>query len=818
MSRRLQRNKEDIFKSQSLLYSLLSRPEVCTDSHKPKKGSVKFKSRSEGAIINSRLSESDYDNYDDDDDGGGAYKSSFIMKYKRENSDEDDDNDSKHGYDDDKKVVFDSNYDSDTRENGFVKKSTKFRAVKSEQTKESIYKELQWLRGAHKSSGSLYDDPVMVLSCSFQDENHVDCRLNRQLVVPFSLDLHEDEEEDEEAAEEEEEEEEKEEKEEEVENGVAGGCGGKKKGRKDGEEYLPDSVAEGDEEEEEEEEEEVDEGGFKDTDLKSGKGEGKGREWSRHRKSVKGPRGRPKKKRGRPPKSSVICKDEEEEDEGDKEGDDDDREVVVRENYEDDDSDYYRRLSDEDCHTTKPIEATKKVATSVAAVGGGGGVAGKTKGGRGKKAVEVVADDAVKRELAEKKRRGRKRKAERNSGVVNNDDEGKLDVPKKRKYTKRAGRKNNLDKKIKTKKVVKDKQKVIDSDIKPSPSLSPLPTASSSSSSPSLHKVFSETNIDDVITDVKGATKRRKRLVTFDSDDNDVALRDVRNDLSSGADDNDDEGVNGFKQVRPDIKDVLNSTADSKGIDKESNTNVKNITCTNNISNSNNNNISDMLFSSDSEREGDSLVEDLLARHKNKRSSKPSKNKSSTSILLHDLELSDSDDDEVGRRGKNGEIKGAKKNGVVEKEEKVMTNEGVAVVKEEEKKKEEESSRTLIYPPVTKVASLLSNGCLLPEVGKVSSSDEEEEEYDDLYARKSSNSSVERVKSNSKETGVRKQDLLGVKAKHMLLHELPAKEFIVSSHLKSIVRDFFSSFSDSDKSPFRFSFNGFQIPQGKIEC
>lgn len=87
-----------------------------------------------------------------------------------------------------------------------------------------------------------------------------------------------------------------------------------------------------------------------------------------------------------------------------------------------------------------------------------------------------------------------------------------------------------------------------------------------------------------------------------------------------------------------------------------------------------------------------------------------------------------------------------------------------------------------------------------------SSSDEEASDIDD-------------DKHDSKVTGIVNKELLNINARHKLLHKLPIKDFIVSSHIKDMVQNFFSNLgSSSIHSASKLAFNGFKLPQGKIEC
>ena len=750
-SRRLQRNKEEIFSLQNKFYNNLSKHPG--DVSQFKMTSEKFKSKSEGAIVNHRLSDSDYDNYDDDDDGLGR---SVIMKYKRENSDEE-------NYDDDdSRVIFNNNSDVENNETK-LKKDLK---VGEEDLMEKMTPaDFKWLQGAHKSSGSLYDDPSFVLSCNFQDDDHIDCRLNRRLVNLSSLPLNLFREEDNDVH---------------VKsnfipkinndkmiieshttpsihtfnnnhssfNNINNRANHSRKNFDD--EYLVDSLGE------EEDENKTFNKGSK-MDLKE-------REWLRRKKmvnKVKGVRGRPKKKRGRPPKNALPASPSiKDEDEVDKEHEEKEE---VREDYEDDDSDYYRRLSDEDIDTiVKPSPINKKLNTATPT-----GAKKLNKGGRPRKIESAGSLNNIKNDVAVPKKRGRKRKSELLANANNKiNEEDDLELPKKRKYTRKSERKEFFDRKDGIEKLDDSDEHTKISNSHPS-----------SSSSPSVHEMFGASNIK------KGLHKRGSRLRAFDSDDDDdddVSFNDDVSDNDSKYEQSSNHAK--FKENNLDKSDVQN--------DIDEKLDVKTTEMEN----------SDMFSSSDSEKEDNSLVENLLSRSRTKYKQT---NDRSSSVLMHDLELSDSEDeDNEERRKKAAELK-------IDNEK---DNNGVDENNTESKWVE---SPTPIYPPVTKVASLLSKGCIIPEE-KVSSSDDDED--DDLYAKKTSNLSTEKPKSDSKKTGIKNQDLLNIKIKQILLHKLPSKDFIVSSHLKSVVRDFFCGHDNNGKSDYKFSFNGFNLPQKKIVC
>ena len=80
-------------------------------------------------------------------------------------------------------------------------------------------------------------------------------------------------------------------------------------------------------------------------------------------------------------------------------------------------------------------------------------------------------------------------------------------------------------------------------------------------------------------------------------------------------------------------------------------------------------------------------------------------------------------------------------------------------------------------------------------------------------------SDIDDDKHDSKVTGIVNKELLNINARHKLLHKLPIKDFIVSSHIKNMVQNFFSNLgSTSVPSASKLAFNGFKLPQGKIEC
>lgn len=869
-SRRLFRYKEDIFNLQANLYASLvdqtpsldeNNPDKKIKSHEGKMMSDELKNSS---IMNSHLSDSDYDHYDEDD---GDYRDSVIMTYKRDISDDDADEGRQGGYDE----------DSDKKYKSELSKSERRRRQE----------EMHSLLGAHKASGSVYDDPMLVLSCSFQDDDHVDCRLNRHLIKPSynqPLDVFSEED-----------------GEKEVLVKLSGGDGGGalefggdivngdyKKERICGEgnyhsnsvindksnnystnnranhskknfddDYLVDSLGEEDEY-------------FKEEKIysKSTKSEGRSHDRNKHRKQGigarrvgKGVRGRPKKRRGRPPKIVSPVRSPSPKDEDDEEDDDDEREESRME-FEDDDSDYYRRLSDGDCEKDLVVEAQKKGVVSSKGRGSKGG-------NKGRKSAEVVKVEEVVKPVVvvEKKKRGRKRKSDvLSSANLNNDNRNgnnedededdfprkvhKADAPKKRKYTRRVGKKknnNNLHNKN------NNKDTDIDDVTKVSPSLSPPPLSSSSSSS-SVYKMFTDSNTDDLLalSDKVDKVNKRNRIISFDSedDDNDALNKadsadddfDKKSDVGSVGDYNSKKLTNTIKRGVKKEKCVVKSEGD---INKISDISDKN---TANMNNMNTNLTTEMLFSSDSEGEEVTIVSKLLSRSKKNHS----KSRSSNSILMHDLELSDSNDDDdekvirnlikddddkimnlaekiedslTGGKKKNNDD-GVGRDDIGDDDGGVGGNDdGVdaeKVMEGGEKEVKRTESPTLIYPPVTKVASLLNNSCLLPEIHQSSSSsDDDEEEYDDgadIFSPKSLNGSVEKPKSDSKKTGVKNQDMLNVKVKEILLHKLPTKEFIVSSHLKSLVRDFFCGFGNPEKSDCRFTFNGFKMAQGKINC